>query len=156
MSEDPSSIGGRAANDEGAEPEPELFPDGFVEGDEGVTHKTLIRPGLPIELKVSLTRAEIPSRGKSLFTPGREAKVLVTVEPGVVHEAPVMEGDRPNRKVTGWKLTQDLRSVYAERVTGDSANIEAEFALLMDGDPRKAGELLDKLSARLSTQLQAA
>ncbi len=60
-------------DDDGQDPDEgaaELFPTGALEGD-AVTPQSLIKKGLPTQLVVSLSKAEVPIRGKGLVDPNK-------------------------------------------------------------------------------------
>ena len=143
------SIEDRAANGDGSEQD-ELFPAGSVDGD-GVTLAKLRKPGQSVEATVSLSSAEVPSGG-GLVDPEREGRLLVTYEPGKVEEVPVREEGR----VVSWKERQHLRVVHVERVARGGDHIEASFVELLDGDPKTAGKLLDRLQKRAKAALAPA
>jgi hypothetical protein len=113
-----TSLSERIANGEGAEDEtdePELFPAGVLDGDPKRTLKTLIRAGANVAVTASLTKAEVPMRGIGLFDPESTTQVLVTVEPGEVTSVPEKESDGAGgKKITGWKLRQQLRAVHVQ------------------------------------------
>lgn len=158
--DDPMGAGGsiseRAANGEGAEPDeeqPELFPQGSIEGD-AKTLKTLIKAGLPVEQTVAMGSAEVPISSGGLIDPEKEGMLLVTYEAAGYKPVPVREGERhEGKRVKGWKIRTYLRPIHVERVNGEAGAIEANFAALLDADEAEAGALLDRLSARTSSKL---
>jgi hypothetical protein len=155
--DDGRSIGERAANGEHDEPmtEAELFPMGSLEGDE-VTPQSIIKRGAPVEVTVSLSKAEVPLRGSGLLDPNRSGRVLVSFIPGVLEEVPKREDAGDPNKVTGWKIRQNLRAVYVRPATNDADLIRAAFDSLMADDAAGAGALLDALREQLSSALQEA
>ena len=151
-----SSLADRAAAGEAAEPEPELFPIGSVDGDQGVTIKTLIKSGQEVQFTMSMRSAEVPVRGQGMLHPDREAALLVRVEPGKAELVPVREGEAGEKRITGWKVRQQLRPVHILRVEAKGADIEAGFRELCSGDARQAAQVLDRMQAALAEVLKAA
>lgn len=150
------SIEGRAANGEngGGEFEPELFPTGSIDGD-AKTIKTLIRAGMPVKTTASLMSAEVPTRG-GLLDPERNGHLLVAFEVAKYEPIVEREGEPGAKKVVGWKIRQHLRPVYVETIDGGAGEIEASFAALLDGDPKGAAALVDRLQGRVAEVLQTA
>jgi hypothetical protein len=128
----------------------ELFPEGLIDGD-SKTLKTLIRAGLPIKATVKLEGGEVPAR-EGLFDPDREGKLLVTFELSKVEAVALREEGR----ITSWKVRQHARAVYIERVVPATSDLEVGFGLLLDGDPKAAGALLDRLQKRAKKALTPA
>jgi len=136
-----------AGDSAGDDPEPELFPMGTVAGD-GLGLKHLIRPGADVSMTISLMSAEIPApREGGLLKPEQEVYLLVAAEPQKYIPVPEKEGDRGDRKVTGWKIRQAVRPLHVQRVTGDAVMVQAAFRALVDTDQARAGQLLDSLNA---------
>lgn len=128
-----------------AEPtEAELFPAGSLPGDD-ITPQSIVKKGLPTQLVVALSRAEVPIRGNGLVNPNRYGQVLVTYLPGKLHELPIREDEHDGAKVTGWKLTQDLRAMYVEDANDRGQLIKAQFEALAAGDGAAATALLAEL-----------
>jgi hypothetical protein len=136
------------ADDNGTEPEEveeaqgEMFPAGVLEG-EGKTLRTLIKPGLPVELTCSIGKSEVPLRG-GLPDPDKAVRVLVTA---IFQKAePIAQRDPDAVKVTGWKLRAHMRAVYVETVSpSDEGLIEQRFRAMLEVDPSAAAKLLDGL-----------
>lgn len=131
-------------NDADADPPPtesELFPNGSLAGD-AVTPQTLVKRGLPVEVTVSLSKAEVPTTG-GLLDPSKAGRVLVSYLPATVHEVPQREGDEDT--LVGWKLRQDLRATFVEDANDEAALIRKEFAALIQLDGTAAKALLAEL-----------
>jgi hypothetical protein len=139
--------------DDEAEPQGEMFPAGVLDGD-GRTLKTLIRPGLPVELTCSIGKAEVPLRG-GLPDPDKPVRALVTA---VFHKAePIAIRDPDAPKVTGWKLRAHMRADFVETVPGtDQGLIEQRFRALLEVDANAAAGLLDSLQKMASEVLATA
>lgn len=137
----------------GPPPEEEMFPTGSLPGDE-ISPQSLIKKGLPIELVVSLSKAEVPIRGNGLVNPNAYGQVLVTYLPGKLHELPIRQDEHDGAKVTGWKLTQDLRAMYVEDANDRAGLITAQFEALCATDGAGATALLANLR-ELATGLRA-
>jgi len=138
-----------------AEPaETELFPMGSLEGDEK-TLGQLIRPNQSTEVTVAMTKGEVPSPTGGLLDPNKTALVLVTCEVGQYAEIPIREGTRADgdRKITGWKLRQQLTPIYVEKMAATGGVIEASFAALLQEDEPAAAALLDRMQARVEQAL---
>lgn len=133
----------------------EMFPMGAL-GGEGPTAQSIIRRGEPVELTVSLSRAEVPNPSGGLFDPNKYGRALVTFIPSTHHPLPLREDDAAPQKVTGWKIRQDLRVTHVKPATDRVALIREEFQLLLDRDARAAGALLEELAAIASEVLAAA
>lgn len=128
--------------------QPELFPMGSLPGDD-VTPSKLIKRGLPLEITVALSRAEVPVGGGGLFNPDKKGRALVSYLPGAVHEVPSRDGD--DDTVTSWKARQDLRVTYVEHANDEAALILKEFEALMALDEAGAGRVLDTLTQLFSS-----
>jgi hypothetical protein len=98
-----------------------------------------------------LASAEVPG-SKGLFDPEKEGKLLVSFALGRVETVPLRE----EGKVKSWKVRQVVHPTFVQRVDADTDEVEARFELLLDGDPRAAGALLDKLKARAERVLATA
>ncbi len=137
--------------DTGEEPEAdELFPKGSLAGDE-VTAQTLVKRGLPVEVTVSLSKAEVPSKG-GLLNPNKAGRVLVSYLPGTVHEVPQRDGDED--ELVGWKIRQDLRATFVMDANDEQELIRSEFQALCLLDGSAARELLAELKA-MATGIRA-
>jgi hypothetical protein len=143
-----------ATHDEDQDPdEPELFPSGALEGD-AITPQNIVKKGLPIQLTVSLSKAEVPIRGKGLIDPNKYGRALVTYLPGKLHPLPIRQDEHDGAKVTSWKFTQDLRAMYVEDANDSGALIRAEYEALVAKDPPAAQALLADLR-ELATGIRA-
>lgn len=142
-------------DDDGQDPDEgaELFPMGALEGD-ALTRQTIFRKGLPTQLVVSLSKAEVPIRGKGMVNPDKYGRALVTYLPGKLHELPIREDEQDGAKVTALKLTQDLRAMYVEDANDAEALIRAEFEALVAKDGAAATALLAELRG-LATGVRA-
>ncbi len=143
-------------DDDGQDPDEaaaELFPNGALEGD-ALTRQGVFRKGLATELVVSLSRAEVPIRGKGLVNPDKYGRVLVTYLPGKLHELPIRQDEHDGARVTALKLTQDLRAMYVEDANDVAALIRSEFEALVAKDGAAATDLLAELRA-LATGIRA-
>lgn len=153
MSDEGQSIREMAQADQ--EAEPEMFPNGSLEGD-NTTLGQLVKPGQANEVTVSMGTAEVPSPTGGLLSPHKEHMLLVTCEHAGYTEVPKREGDRVSGKtVVGWKTRQTLRPIYVERVKGEAGAIEAAFTDLLKADEGKAAALLDRLTKRAEQALGA-
>lgn len=126
------------------EPQTDLFPSGALDGDD-VTPQNLVKKGLPTKLVVSLSKAEVPIRGKGLVNPNKYGRAIVTYLPAKTHELPIREDEHDGAKVTGWKVTQDLRAMYVEDANDVPALIRAEFEAFMALDANAAVALATEL-----------
>lgn len=142
------SISERAENGEGDGEGDELFPMGSVDGD-GKPPKARV-PGADVQTLVKIKAAEVPARGG--FDPRHEGKLLVTFEVGKEEETYIRE----EGKVKRVKMKTHLTPIHVERVDASTADIEAAFELLLDGDASEAGKLLDKLKRRAQKVLATA
>lgn len=140
----PRSIGERAGNGDAGVPEEELFPKGSLPGDD-ITPQSIVKRGLPTTLMVSLMKAEVPFRGKGLADPNRFTRVLVQCLPAKVNELPLREDKADPAKVTGWKVTQELRVVHVATADEPAALMRSEFEVLLAEEPKAAGALLEEL-----------
>lgn len=126
--------------------EDELFPKGSLAGD-SITPQTLVKRGLPIEVTVSLSKAEVPTKG-GLLNPNKAGRVLVSYLPGTVHEVPQRDGDEDT--LIGWKLRQDLRATFVEDANDEANLIRKEFAALVQLDGAAAVTLLAELKSMVT------
>lgn len=133
------------------EDELEMFPTGTLDGD-GPSPQTLIKKGLPVELTVSLSKAEVPNRG-GLLDPDQVGRALVTYLPAKVDEVPVRGEDD---KVKSWKIRQNLRVTYVEAASDTGPLIRKLFEELLASSPSEAGALLDELQSSAVSGLRAA
>lgn len=140
-------------DDGGQEPDEELFPSGALEGD-AITPQNIVKKGLPIQLVVSLSKAEVPIRGKGLIDPNKYGRALVTYLPGKLHPLPIRQDEHDGAKVTSWKFTQDLRAMYVEDANDSAALIRTEFEALVAKDAPAAQVLLAELR-ELATGIRA-
>jgi hypothetical protein len=138
------SIGDRAEGGEHQQDSEEMFPVGSLEG-EGPDIRTLVKKGLPVELHFSLSKAEVPNRGTGLFDPNKYGRALVTFLPAAAPALPLRGDDGDPAKVTGWKVTQNLRVTHVQAATDVAALVRSEFEALAATDPVGAGRLLDQL-----------
>lgn len=138
------TVADRAADGEPEKTEEELFPAGSLVGD-SITPQTLVKKGLPVELKVSLTRAEVPIKDGGLFDPNKYTRALVTVLPGPATETPKRDDRNDGAKVTGWKIAQELRVTYVTPADDAGALVLAEFEALLATEPERAAELAEKI-----------
>jgi len=147
-------------NGDGHESDPEeaqgeMFPAGSLEG-EGKSLKTLHKPGQAVETTVALSRAEVPLRN-GLPDPDRPVRALVT---GVFQSAKTLakREDAGNPiKVTGWKLTANLRADYVEAVPGDDEGLILQrFRAMLEVDPAGAGRLAEQINAMVGESLTVA
>lgn len=130
----------------------ELFPLGSLDGDEA-TLGQLIKKNHTVEITASMGTAEVPMRG-GLLDPNENHMLLVKIEPGKIDTVPQRDGDPVNGKtITGWKLRQNLRPTYVERLRPDVAAMEASFAALLLADETAAASLLDRMQDRAEKQL---
>lgn len=149
------SVAGRAEAGEHEQEAEEMFPAGTLEG-EGPDIRTIVKKGLPTTLEFSLSKAAVPARGAGLYDPNKQGRALVTFLPGKHHPLPLREDDADPNKVTGWKVTQDLRVVHVEQASDVPALIRSQFELLAAGDAAAAGRLLDQLQELAERTLRAA
>lgn len=140
--------------DDTQEPEEEeLFPNGSLDGD-NLTRATIFHKGLPSTLHVSIGKAAVPIRGSGLVHPGRFGRALVTYLPGQLHELPLRDDDNDPAKVTGLKLTQDLRAVHVADANDAAGLIRSEFEVLVAEDAAAANALVAELK-EMATGLRA-
>jgi hypothetical protein len=134
----------------------ELFPMGSLDGDEG-SLDTMIQPGESVQYTVSMNAtSEVPAPRGGMLDIRKEHLLLVTCEVAHPIPVPVREGDRATGKtITGWKIRQQLRPIYVERVKGEAGAIEAAFADLLRADEDGAAALLDRMRARMESALGA-
>lgn len=142
------SIEDRAANGDPGVPEEELFPKGSLPGDD-ITPQTYVKRGLPVTLMVSLMKAEVPFRGKGLADPNRHGRAIVSYLPAKLNELPLREDSADPAKVTGWKLTQELRIVHVASADDPADLVRTEFEVLLAEDAKAAAEMFVALRAML-------
>ena len=131
--------------DETEEPtEEELFPAGSLPGDD-LNRQTVFKKNLPTTLVVSISKAAVPIRGAGLVNPGRFGRALITYLPSQLHELPLREDKDDPAKVTGLKLTQDLRAVFVTDANDAAGLIRSEFEVLAAEDTAAAVALLAEL-----------
>lgn len=129
-----------------AEDEPELFPLGTLSGDPKVTHRNLIKAGLPVKLECALSRAAVPLTG-GLHAFGASGEVLVTFEAGKVNQVPEFHSERQadgSRKVKAVKLVQELSAVHVRDAAG-MFTLEQVLDILEQefGIPRSANKVAE-------------
>jgi hypothetical protein len=105
----------------------EMFPVGVIEGDSKVTLKNLIKPGMTVVVKASLSSGEAPLTG-GLLNPEKEVMLLVRGLPG----APVPVAKHRDAKAGGdhtieeYTLRQPIRTIHVE----NAGEMFTEVALL--------------------------
>lgn len=124
--------------------EEEMFPAGSLPGDD-ITPQSIVKKGLPTTLVVSLSKAEVPIRGKGLVNPNKYGQVLVTYLPAKLHELPIRQDEHDGAKVTGWKLTQDLRALYVEDANDKAAVVRMLFEQVCADNAAAGVELATEL-----------
>lgn len=146
-------LAGDSAGDGPAEQE-ELFPEGSIDGD-GVTLKSLIKPGMEVTHSVHMTGHEVPMpKGTGLLNPAKEGMLLVTYEVSDGGKpVPIREGQRGEKVIKGYHIKQKVRPVHLERIAGEEGVIESHFAALLEADQGRAGALLDRLIVRAGRSL---
>lgn len=151
----PRSIGERAEDggDSGV-PEDELFPAGSLQG-EGVTTQTYVKKGLPVELNVALSKAEVPLRGSGIPDPNKFGRAIVTYLPGKKHEQPLREEKNDPAKTTGFKVTVDLRVTHVADANDTAGLIRTEFEVLLAQNEREAAALFAELREMCEVALGA-
>jgi hypothetical protein len=95
----------------------DLFPKGYLDGDEKVTFKNLIRAGEPVEVTASLMTAEVPLRG-GIVNPRKPGQVLVSYQVAKLIPVPQRDGEPGSEQIVGWKVRCQLRPTYVEPATG--------------------------------------
>jgi hypothetical protein len=128
--------------------EEELFPLGSLEGDQVKPGQTIKR-AQPVELTVSLSRAEVPLRGSGMLDPDKHGRVLVTYLPGKDERVPKREDDDSDR-VTGWKIRQNLRATYVQAANDAETMIRLFYEELLADDEKAAKKLLADLAGQES------
>lgn len=146
------TVADRAADGEPEKTEEELFPEGSLAGD-NITPQNLVKKGLPVELRVSLTKAEVPVKGSGLFDPNRYGRALVTFLPAPVTETPVREHKTDTAQVTGWKLSQSLRVTYVADASDTTELVRSEFEALLETEPEVAAALAEQIAAMTAEAL---
>lgn len=132
------SIADRA--DEG-EAEVELFPVGSLDGD-SIAPQKLIKRGLPVEITVSIGKAEVPVRGEGLLDPEKSGRSLVSWAFLKNEEVPSYDSEG---RINGWKVRQHLRATFVKQANDEVPLIRSEFEALLAIDAPQAGKLLDEL-----------
>lgn len=150
---DRGSVGDRAdAGEHEQEPE-EMFPAGTLEG-EGPSARTIIKQGQPVTLEFSLSKAAVPSRGTGLFDPNKLGRALVTFLPGKFEPLPLREDDADPNKVTGWKVTQNLRVTHVDPASDVPSLVRSQFQMLAEGYAGAAAQLHAQLGEIMETVLK--
>lgn len=112
-----ASIAARAQQDDddtGDGEQAELFSAGFLEGEDKVSLKTLIKPGATVERSASMGTAAIPIKGNGFFDVESEVTLLVRCLPGgPVPIATRKKGDEKH-KIEKWRINQPLTPIYVE------------------------------------------
>ena len=131
----------------------ELFPSGFVEGDQW-NLDAISRSHLPINVTVSLSRAEVPTK-HGLPDPNAAGRLAVSYEGGKIEIIPEKEEQSDGSKPTmGWKLRCHLRPTYVSELGYGATSARTEFLSLLDDDPNAAAALLDEFKVALTEALQ--
>lgn len=125
--------------------QPELFPMGTLEG-EGITPQRLIKKGLPVEVTVSIGKAEVPMPSGGLMDPNKSGRALVSYVFGKNEDIPQFE----DGNIVGWKIRQNLRATYVQNANDEAELIRREFEALMALDGEAAGRVLDELKTLFS------
>lgn len=116
-----------------------LFPDGFMDGDEWNLDRVR-KSKLPIEVTVSLSKAEVPLRG-GLPDPGKVGRLSVRTGGGKFETIPIYEDE----EIIGWKIRAHRRAMYVEPMGDPDEVIRLEFERLMMSDRQSAAVLADEL-----------
>ena len=116
-----------------------LFPDGFVDGDEWALERVR-KSKLPIEVTVSLSKAEVPLRG-GLPDPNKVGRLSVRTGGGKFEVVPVFEDE----EIISWKIRAHRRAMYVEPMGDPEEVITLEFERLMLTNRQSAAELADRL-----------
>jgi hypothetical protein len=148
----PRSISERAEDGDAGVPEQEMFPSGSLDG-EGVTPQTYVRKGLPTELRVALSKAEVPLRGSGVPNPNQFGRAIITYLPGAQKALPVREDKNDPAKVTGHKVTVDLRVTHVADANDTAGLVRTEFEVLLAQEPNRAAALLDELRSMVTEAL---
>lgn len=148
----PRSIEQRGESGDSGVPEEELFPQGSLPG-EGVTPQTYVKKGLPVELMVALSKAEVPLRGAGVPDPNKFGRAIVTYLPGKKHDLPLREDANDPAKVTGYKLTVDLRVTHVADANDTAALILNEWEVLLAQDESGAAGLFATMRSMIEDAL---
>jgi hypothetical protein len=135
---------GEAETEPPADGDTELFPLGSIEGDE-LTPQKIIKRGLPVEVTVSIGKAEVPVKGNGLMDPEKTGRVIVSYAFASNTEIPTTD---ETGRVVSWKVRQSLRATHVAPANDREALIRAEFDALLALEGDAAGRLLDELKAR--------
>lgn len=149
------SVSDRAAGGEHRDEPEQMFPVGSLDGD-GIAPNRWIKDGVPTELVVSLSKAEVPLHGAGLPDANGYGRCMVTYLPGKKHELPIREDKNETAKVTGKKVSVDLRATFVQDANDVPALVRREFEGLLATSPAAAGKLLDEFKALAEQALQAA
>lgn len=122
----------------------EMFPVGSIAG-EGPSPQSLVNKGLPIELTVSMSRAEVPMTGQGLLDPNEGGRLLVSILPGKVDYVPVREDKDDPDRVSKWKIRQNVRVTYTQQVADIPSLIRSLYEELAAGSRSDAEHLLQQL-----------
>ena len=129
-------------------PDPELFPNGSLEGD-GLTFGKFTKPGKDNALEVKIKAVKLPSRA-GLADVEKLRTLLVTCRPHAVKQVPHMLDGKVDRYTT----TQDYTPVFVEGVQrGDAGRLEAAFRELLRDDHQAAARALDAMQVEASNHL---
>lgn len=116
------SIRERAANGDGKDEPGDVeegdgqFAMGLIESEMPVSLSRLIPRGMPLEVTVAMSQAEVP--GKGLFGIDEDVTLVVRCRPGKYEQVPTRgEADKTERM----KFRQRLRVMYVARAGTDSA-----------------------------------
>lgn len=148
----PRSIEQRGEEGDSGVPEEELFPQGSLPG-EGVTVQTYAKKGLPTELRVSLSKTEVPLRGSGVPDPNKFGRAIVTYLPGKKHELPLREDANDPAKTTGFKVTVDLRVTHVADANDTAGLIRTEWEVLLAQDETAAAGLFAEMRTMIEDAL---
>jgi hypothetical protein len=154
LGEGPRSIGERGESGESGVPEEELFPQGSLPG-EGRSPQTYVKKGLPTELRVALSKAEVPLRGAGVPDPDKFGRAIVTYLPGKKHELPLREDANDPARTTGFKVTVDLRVTHVADANDTAGLILTEWEVLLAQDEGAAAELFAEMRSMIEASLGA-
>lgn len=108
--EETASPNGRSIAEQAKEEQEQIPPPPPLKGDKQLSLGGLGRRGAPIESRVSVMSASVPTDG--LFDPEVEGLMLVSYEPFDYDYKP----KRKDGKVVGWKLIQSLRPTNVVKI----------------------------------------
>lgn len=148
----PRSIEERGEAGDSGVPEGELFPEGSLPGD-NVTPQSYVKKGLPVELNVSLSKKEVPFKGVGLADPNKFGRAIVTYLPQTKHDLALREDNTDPTKITGWKITQDLRVTHVADANDAAGLIRNEWEVLLAQDEQGAAALFAEMRAMLEDAL---